>query len=242
MDRRSSCPATNWRARGAWPAAGSCGARRQQPRRPDGGGIEHVLVGRPTALSRVMPQDRGGFAHVASCDDSIARCESSMGNGTARVLAGYRRTAGRRGRGQTRPFQPADLAAVLATLGPTSPTRAAGVAARSSRESRGRHLVPITGHHEEPLFLGGAARSHAAASLPDQPPQNFTVHRYPPLELVGRDVFALLDDDPVVRRGVQSRPNPRGSSTSRASRATSHTPSRNSAVRDSASDSGRPSR
>ena len=165
-----------------------------------------------------------------------------MGNGTARVLAGYRRTAGRRGRGQTRPFQPADLAAVLATLGPTSPTRAAGVPARSSRESRGRHLVPITGHHGEPLFPGGAARSHAAASLPDQPPQNFTVHRYPPLELVGRDVFALLDDDPVVRRGVQSRPNPRGSSTSRASRSTSHTPSRNSAVRDSASDSGRPSR
>ena len=45
---------------------------------PMGGGIEYVLVGRPTALSRVMPQDRGDcFAHVASCDDSIARCDLS---------------------------------------------------------------------------------------------------------------------------------------------------------------------
>ena len=37
------------------------------------------------------------------------------GERTARVLAGYRRTAGERGRGQARPFGAADLAAVLAT-------------------------------------------------------------------------------------------------------------------------------
>ena len=37
------------------------------------------------------------------------------GERTARVLAGYRRTAGSRGRGQARPFGAADLAAVLAT-------------------------------------------------------------------------------------------------------------------------------
>ena len=40
---------------------------------------------------------------------------SPAGERTARVLAGYRRTAGDRGRGQTRPFGAADLAAVLAT-------------------------------------------------------------------------------------------------------------------------------
>ena len=34
---------------------------------------------------------------------------------TARVLAGYRRTASDRGRGQARPFKLSDLAAVLAT-------------------------------------------------------------------------------------------------------------------------------
>ena len=40
---------------------------------------------------------------------------SPAGERTARVLAGYRRTAGDRGRGQARPFGAADLAAVLAT-------------------------------------------------------------------------------------------------------------------------------
>ena len=40
--------------------------------------------------------------------------QSPAGERTARVLAGYRRTAGGRGRGQARPFV-ADLAAVLAT-------------------------------------------------------------------------------------------------------------------------------
>ena len=53
------------------------------------------------------------------------------GERTARVLAGYRRTAGERGRGQARPFGVSDLAAVLATRaigrggagGASSPTR-----------------------------------------------------------------------------------------------------------------------
>ena len=39
-------------------------------------------------------------------------------------------------------------------------------------------------------------------------------------------------------RAFQSRPKPRGSSTSRASRSTSQTPARSSAVRESARDSG----
>ena len=45
------------------------------------------------------------------------------GERTTRVLAGYCRTATDRGRGQTRPFSAADLAAVLATYSPAAPAR-----------------------------------------------------------------------------------------------------------------------
>ena len=45
----------------------------------------------------------------------LAGQSDPAGERTARVLAGYRRTAGDRGRGQARPFSAADLAAVLAT-------------------------------------------------------------------------------------------------------------------------------
>ena len=50
---------------------------------------------------------------------------------TARVLAGYRRTAGSPGRGQARPFGAADLAAVLATC--HQPRRGAAAAASRRR-------------------------------------------------------------------------------------------------------------
>ena len=43
-----------------------------------------------------------------------------------------------------------------------------------------------------PGAAGQVPHPHAAASRPDQPPQNFTVHRYPPLNWFGRDVLALL--------------------------------------------------
>ena len=45
----------------------------------------------------------------------LAGQPTPAGERTARVLAGYRRTAGDRGRGQARPFGVSDLAAVLAT-------------------------------------------------------------------------------------------------------------------------------
>ena len=45
----------------------------------------------------------------------LAGDPTPAGERTARVLAGYRRTAADRGRGQARPFVAADLAAVLAT-------------------------------------------------------------------------------------------------------------------------------
>ena len=62
------------------------------------------------------------------------------GERTARVLAGYRRTAGDRGRGQARPFGVSDLAAVLATGrggvgGASSPIRVPSTAGVSMRLS-----------------------------------------------------------------------------------------------------------
>ena len=60
----------------------------------------------------------------------LAGQPAPAGERTARVLAGYRRSAGERGRGQARPFGVSDLAAVLATGrggagAASSPTRVA---------------------------------------------------------------------------------------------------------------------
>ena len=59
------------------------------------------------------------------------------GKRTARVLAGYRRTASDRGRGQPRPFGLSDLAAVLATCHRPR-RRGRGVAADQVALERGR--------------------------------------------------------------------------------------------------------
>ena len=56
------------------------------------------------------------MAVAAACFRAkLAGEPSPAGERTARVLSGYRRTAGDRGRGQARPFGASDLAAVLAT-------------------------------------------------------------------------------------------------------------------------------
>ena len=56
------------------------------------------------------------MAVAAACFRAkLAGQPTPAGERTARVLAGYRRTAGDRGRGQARPFGVSDLAAVLAT-------------------------------------------------------------------------------------------------------------------------------
>ena len=55
------------------------------------------------------------MAVAAACFRAFAGRPSPAGERTARVLAGYRRTASDRGRGQARPFGVSDLAAVLAT-------------------------------------------------------------------------------------------------------------------------------
>ena len=80
------------------------------------------------------------------------------GEQTARVLAGYRRTAGDRGRGQARPFSAADLAAVLATC--HLPRRGGrGVESDQVAVARGCLDAVIAGL----LFMGGLRRSEVSA-------------------------------------------------------------------------------
>ena len=83
---------------------------------------------------------------------------SPAGERTARVLAGYRRTAADRGRGQARPFGAADLAAVLATC---HHPRRRGRGGESDQVAldRGRVDAVIAGL----LFMAGMRRSELSA-------------------------------------------------------------------------------
>ena len=88
----------------------------------------------------------------------LARAPSPAGERTARVLAGYRRSAGDRGRGQTRPFGAADLAAVLATCHRPR-RRGRGVESEEVAVERGRLDAVIAGL----LFMAGMRRSEVSA-------------------------------------------------------------------------------
>ena len=77
---------------------------------------------------------------------------------TARVLAGYRRTAAERGRGQAPPFGAADLAAVLATCHRPRP-RGRGHEGDAVAAERGRLDAGIAGL----LFMAGIRRSEVSA-------------------------------------------------------------------------------
>ena len=77
---------------------------------------------------------------------------------TARVLAGYRRTAVGRGRGQAPPFTAADLAAVLATCHRPR-RRGRGVESAPVAAARGRLDAVIAGL----LFMAGLRRSEVSA-------------------------------------------------------------------------------
>ena len=83
---------------------------------------------------------------------------SPAGERTARVLGGYRRTAGDRGRGQARPFGAADLAAVLATCHQPR-RRGRGRESEEVALERGRLDAVIAGL----LFMGGMRRSEVSA-------------------------------------------------------------------------------
>ena len=90
------------------------------------------------------------MAAAAACFRArLAGEPSPAGERTARVLAGYRRTAGERGRGQTRPFGAADLAAVLATCHRPR-RRGRGVESDQVALERGRldAVIRRTGVHE----------------------------------------------------------------------------------------------
>ena len=83
---------------------------------------------------------------------------SPAGERTARVLAGYRRTAGERGRGQARPFGASDLAAVLATC-ERPRRRGRGVESAEVAVERGRLDAVIA----RLLFMAGMRRSEVSA-------------------------------------------------------------------------------
>ncbi len=83
---------------------------------------------------------------------------SPAGERTARILAGYRRTASDRGRGETRGFGAADLAAVLATCHRTR-RRGRGVESDPVARERGRLDAVIAGL----LFMAGMRRSEVSA-------------------------------------------------------------------------------
>ena len=80
------------------------------------------------------------------------------GERTARVLAGYRRTASDRGRGQARPFGVSDLAAVLATCRRPR-RRGRGVESDQVALERSRLDAVIAGL----LFMAGMRRSEVSA-------------------------------------------------------------------------------
>ena len=127
------------------------------------------------ALRRL--DDQGLAAYLAELDDQgrspasaatavAAACfrarlagePNPAGERTARVLAGYRRTAADRGRGQARPFGAADLAAVLATCHRPR-RRGRGVESDPVARDRGRLAAVIAGL----LFMAGMRRSEVSA-------------------------------------------------------------------------------
>ena len=104
------------------------------------------------------------MAVAAACFRAkLAGQPAPAGERTARVLAGYRRTAGDRGRGQARPFGVSDLAAVLATC---HRPRRRGRGVESDRPRRG-HVAAERGRVDAViaglLFMAGMRRSEVSA-------------------------------------------------------------------------------
>ena len=95
---------------------------------------------------------------AASFRAKLAGQPSPAGERPARALAGYRRTAGDRGRGQARPFGFSDLAAVLATCHRPR-RRGRGVESDQVALERGRLDAVIAGL----LFMAGMQRSEVSA-------------------------------------------------------------------------------
>ena len=134
------------------------------------GQLDAWLAGRrldDAALAAYLAElhDAGRAASSAAMAVAAARFRARLagqadpsGERTARVLAGYRRTAGDRGRGQARPFSAADLAAVLATCHRPR-RRGRGVESDQVAAAGGRLDAVIAGL----LFMGGLRRSEVSA-------------------------------------------------------------------------------
>ena len=105
---------------------------------------------------------------------------------TARVLAGYRRSAAERGRGPAPPFSAADLAAVLATCHRPRP-RGRGRECDAVAAERGRLDAVIAGL----LFMAGLRRSEVSA-------------------LRWADVAVAADGDGLLVTVRRSKTNPEG--------------------------------
>ena len=98
------------------------------------------------------------MAVAAACFRAkLAGQPAPAGERTARVLAGYRRTAADRGRGQAPPFTAADLAAVFATCRRPR-RRGRGVESDQLALERGRVDAVIAGL----LFMAGMRRSEVS--------------------------------------------------------------------------------
>ena len=95
---------------------------------------------------------------AASFRSKLAGQSAPTGERTARVLAGYRRTASDRGRGQARPFGISDLAAALAICHQPRRRERGGVSDQLALE-RGRLDAVIAGL----LFMAGLRRSEVSA-------------------------------------------------------------------------------
>ena len=112
----------------------------------------------PTGLRQCTPAARRLARRTRAFRAKLAGQPAPAGERTARVLAGYRRTAGDRGRGQVRPFGVSDLAAVLATC--HRPRRCGrGVESEEVALERGRLDAVIAGL----LFMAGMRRSEVSA-------------------------------------------------------------------------------
>ena len=132
--------------------------------------LDAWLDGRPLAdatlaayLGELHDQGRApasaATAVAAACFRArLAGDPSPAGERTTRVLAGYRRTGGDRGRGPARPFGAADLAAVLATCHQPR-RRGRGRESDQVALERGRLDAVIAGL----LFMAGMRRSEVSA-------------------------------------------------------------------------------
>ena len=137
------------------------GALRRLDAWLDGRGLDDATLA--AYLAELHDQGRApasaSTAVAAACFRArLAHEPSPAGERTARVLAGYRRTAGGRGRGQTRGFGAADLAAVLATCHQPR-RRGRGVESDPVARERGRLDAVIAGL----LFMAGMRRSEVSA-------------------------------------------------------------------------------